>query len=174
MHLRVNIVINTDSLIEVLYFFLFCFIFILSYSISHFGCNPQRSLIKIFLPLQVDLTNFQDYNYEWKLVKVVSNRESKLYPCCPDEYPLVNFNITMKRRNYYQYPVNGNWLFFSFKLMLPTNFLKRVCNGSVSIDPYKQNLYVISSDLVNNQMKIIQTKGSPQVILKLLLLFFNP
>jgi hypothetical protein len=54
---------------------------------------------------KVDLTNFQDYNHEWKLVKIVSNRESKLYPCCVDEYPLVNFNVTLKKRNYY---LNGN------------------------------------------------------------------
>nr|ARU12131.1 acetylcholine-binding protein 2 [Pardosa pseudoannulata] len=50
---------------------------------------------------KVDLTNFQDYNYEWKLVKIVSNRESKLYPCCADEYPHVNFNVTLKKRNHY-------------------------------------------------------------------------
>nr|ARU12130.1 acetylcholine-binding protein 4 [Pardosa pseudoannulata] len=50
---------------------------------------------------KVDLTNFQDYNHEWKLVKIVSNRESKLYPCCVDEYPVVNFNVTLKKRNYY-------------------------------------------------------------------------
>nr|ALE66018.1 acetylcholine binding protein [Cupiennius salei] len=50
---------------------------------------------------KVDLTNFQDYNHEWKLVKIVSNRESKLYPCCVDEYPFVDFNVTLKKRNYY-------------------------------------------------------------------------
>nr|ALJ10921.1 acetylcholine receptor [Dolomedes sulfureus] len=54
---------------------------------------------------KVDLTNFQDYNHEWKLVKVAANRESKLYPCCVDEYPSVNFNITLKKRNYY---INDN------------------------------------------------------------------
>jgi len=47
---------------------------------------------------KVDLTNFADFNPDWKLSKIVANRESKLYPCCPDEYPLVNFNVTLKRR----------------------------------------------------------------------------
>nr|ARU12133.1 acetylcholine-binding protein 1 [Pardosa pseudoannulata] len=49
---------------------------------------------------KVDLTDFHDNNYEWKLVKIVANRESKLYPCCVDEYPIVNFNITLKKRNF--------------------------------------------------------------------------
>ena len=48
---------------------------------------------------KVDLTNFQDYNSEWKLVKVVSNRESKYYPCCVEDYPLIHVNVTLKRRD---------------------------------------------------------------------------
>jgi len=50
---------------------------------------------------KVDLTDFEDFNHEWKLVKIVSNREAKFYPCCPEEYPLVHFNITLKKRDYY-------------------------------------------------------------------------
>nr|ARU12129.1 acetylcholine-binding protein 3 [Pardosa pseudoannulata] len=62
--------------------------------------NSRKRLDLRLLTNEVDLTDFQDYNRNWKLVKVDSSWESRLYPCCADEYSLLTFNVTLKRRHY--------------------------------------------------------------------------
>ncbi|GFT54392.1 neuronal acetylcholine receptor subunit alpha-7, partial [Nephila pilipes] len=73
---------------------------------SYFDCNIRigswtysSDLLNPLLDsTEVDLSNFQDTNNKWKLMSARTNRESKYYPCCVEEYPLINFNVTLKRR----------------------------------------------------------------------------
>ncbi|GFQ97439.1 acetylcholine receptor subunit alpha-like 2 [Trichonephila clavata] len=51
-------------------------------------------LINEFVPLN----NFQDTNPKWILINAMTNRESKHYPCCVEDYRLINLNITLRRR----------------------------------------------------------------------------
>ncbi|XP_015930634.1 neuronal acetylcholine receptor subunit alpha-7-like [Parasteatoda tepidariorum] len=56
---------------------------------------------------KVDLSNFVDNNANWKLIDVVSNRVAKYYPCCKEAYPVLNFNVTLKRRSRSELQSNG-------------------------------------------------------------------
>ncbi|GFQ95759.1 acetylcholine receptor subunit alpha-type acr-16 [Trichonephila clavata] len=73
---------------------------------SHYVCNIRigswtysANLMDVQLSTpEVDLSDFQDTNTKWKLMTAKMNRESKYYPCCVEGYPLIHFNITLKRR----------------------------------------------------------------------------
>ncbi|GBL87183.1 Acetylcholine receptor subunit alpha-like 2 [Araneus ventricosus] len=69
-----------------------CVIKVGSWTYSGKLLNPQ-----LYTP-EVDLSNFEDSNPDWKLVTIKSDRQSKFYPCCPEDYPLMHFNVTLKRR----------------------------------------------------------------------------
>ncbi|XP_055929943.1 acetylcholine receptor subunit alpha-type acr-16-like [Argiope bruennichi] len=54
--------------------------------------------IQLYTP-EVDISDFDNSNPDWKLVTAKSDRQSKFYPCCPGEdYPVMHFNLTLKRR----------------------------------------------------------------------------
>ncbi|CAL1291208.1 unnamed protein product [Larinioides sclopetarius] len=69
-----------------------CVIKIGSWTYSGNLLNPQLQTP------EVDLSNFEDSNPDWKLVTIKSDRQSKFYPCCPEDYPVMHFNVTLKRR----------------------------------------------------------------------------
>ncbi|XP_035217337.1 acetylcholine receptor subunit alpha-like 2 [Stegodyphus dumicola] len=60
---------------------------------------------------EVDVSNFIDSNVEWKLMEARASREPKHYPCCKEAYPLLHFNVTLKRRK----PFSEN------ELLMPEN-----------------------------------------------------
>ncbi|KAK3097134.1 hypothetical protein FSP39_006670 [Pinctada imbricata] len=48
-------------------------------------------------------------NVEWDIINVTASRKEKFYPCCPEPYPDIMFNITLRRRT----------LFYSLNLIMP-------------------------------------------------------
>nr|XP_022335301.1 acetylcholine receptor subunit alpha-like 1 [Crassostrea virginica] len=56
----------------------------------------------------IDLKDFYQ-NVEWDVVNVTARRMEKFYPCCPQPYPDIMFNITLRRRT----------LFYSLNLIMP-------------------------------------------------------
>jgi len=48
---------------------------------------------------KMDLSEFTDNNPDWKLMDMVPERVAKYYPCCKEAYPLLQVNVTLKRRN---------------------------------------------------------------------------
>ena len=56
----------------------------------------------------IDLTDFYP-NVEWDIINVTARRKEKFYPCCPQPYPDITFNITLRRRT----------LFYSLNLIMP-------------------------------------------------------
>lgn len=48
-------------------------------------------------------------NIEWDLLKTVAKRSTKYYPCCPEPYPTIMFNITIRRKT----------LFYTVNLIIP-------------------------------------------------------
>lgn len=45
------------------------------------------------------LDDFYNINPYWELVSTRTGRISKYYSCCPDPYPALDFNITMRRKS---------------------------------------------------------------------------
>ncbi|XP_061172029.1 acetylcholine receptor subunit alpha-like 1 [Saccostrea echinata] len=56
----------------------------------------------------IDLKDFYQ-NVEWDVINVTARRSEKFYPCCPQPYPDIMFNITLRRRT----------LFYSLNLIMP-------------------------------------------------------
>lgn len=56
----------------------------------------------------IDLKDFYQ-NVEWDVINVTARRMEKFYPCCPQPYPDIMFNITLRRRP----------LFYSLNLIMP-------------------------------------------------------
>lgn len=56
----------------------------------------------------IDLKDFYQ-NVEWDIINVTARRKEKFYPCCPEPYPDIMFNITLRRRT----------LFYSLNLIMP-------------------------------------------------------
>ncbi|XP_056020892.1 acetylcholine receptor subunit alpha-like 1 isoform X2 [Ostrea edulis] len=56
----------------------------------------------------IDLKDFYQ-NVEWDIINVTARRKEKFYPCCPEPYPDITFNITIRRRT----------LFYSLNLIMP-------------------------------------------------------
>ena len=48
----------------------------------------------------IDLKSFYR-SVEWDLVSVQAKKNDKKYPCCPEPYPDITFNITMRRKTLY-------------------------------------------------------------------------
>jgi cation transporter family protein len=48
----------------------------------------------------IDTSNYK-YNEEWKLKKVFSERDVKIYGCCPEPYPSVLFHFILERKSGY-------------------------------------------------------------------------
>ncbi|WAQ98348.1 ACH2-like protein [Mya arenaria] len=56
----------------------------------------------------VDLCDYYQ-NVEWDIINVTARRKEKFYPCCPEPYPDITFNITIRRRT----------LFYTINLIMP-------------------------------------------------------
>lgn len=56
----------------------------------------------------VDLCDYYQ-NVEWDIINVTARRSEKFYPCCPEPYPDITFNITIRRRT----------LFYTINLIMP-------------------------------------------------------
>lgn len=56
----------------------------------------------------VDLCEYYQ-NVEWDIINVTARRKEKYYPCCPEPYPDITFNITIRRRT----------LFYTINLIMP-------------------------------------------------------
>lgn len=56
----------------------------------------------------IDLTDYY-YNVEWDILNVTAMKRVKFYPCCPEPYPDITFNITLRRRT----------LFYTLNLIMP-------------------------------------------------------
>ena len=60
------------------------------------------------IPNGVDLCEYYP-NVEWDIINVTARRKEKFYPCCPEPYPDITFNITLRRRT----------LFYTINLIMP-------------------------------------------------------
>ena len=56
----------------------------------------------------IDLCEYGQH-VEWDIINVTASRRKKFYPCCPESYLDVTFNITLRRRT----------LFYTINLILP-------------------------------------------------------
>ncbi|KAL5004073.1 hypothetical protein ScPMuIL_017529 [Solemya velum] len=56
----------------------------------------------------IDLKDFYP-SVEWDVINVTARRKIKYYPCCPEPYPDITFNITIRRRT----------LFYTMNLITP-------------------------------------------------------
>lgn len=56
----------------------------------------------------IDLKDYY-YNVEWDVINVTARRKVKFYPCCPEPYPDITFNVTLRRRT----------LFYTLNLIMP-------------------------------------------------------
>ncbi|NP_001267757.1 acetylcholine receptor subunit alpha-like 2-like isoform X1 [Aplysia californica] len=63
---------------------------------------------EIIIPRGIDLTDYY-YNVEWDVLNVTAMKRVKFYPCCPEPYPDITFNITLRRRT----------LFYTLNLIMP-------------------------------------------------------
>ncbi|CAG5121910.1 unnamed protein product, partial [Candidula unifasciata] len=63
---------------------------------------------EMIIPGGIDLTDYY-YNVEWDILNVTAMKRVKFYPCCPEPYPDITFNITLRRRT----------LFYTLNLIMP-------------------------------------------------------
>lgn len=63
---------------------------------------------QMVIPKGVDLCEYYQ-NVEWDIINVTARRKEKFYPCCPEPYPDITFNITIRRRT----------LFYTINLIMP-------------------------------------------------------
>ncbi|KAJ8298094.1 hypothetical protein KUTeg_024625 [Tegillarca granosa] len=74
---------------------------------DHKGILNEQTLEKV-IDRGVDLKDFYP-NVEWDIINVTARRKERFYPCCPEPYPDITFNITLRRRT----------LFYSLNLIMP-------------------------------------------------------
>jgi nicotinic acetylcholine receptor len=60
------------------------------------------------IPIGIDLRDYYQ-SVEWDIMSVPAKRNVKTYPCCPEPYPDITFNITLRRKT----------LFYSVNLIVP-------------------------------------------------------
>ena len=60
------------------------------------------------IPMGIDLCGYTQNN-EWDIINVTARRKVKYYSCCPEPYPDITFNITIRRKT----------LFYTVNLILP-------------------------------------------------------
>ncbi|KAL4228147.1 Neuronal acetylcholine receptor subunit [Mactra antiquata] len=63
---------------------------------------------QMVIPKGVDLCDYYQ-NVEWDIINVTARRKEKYYPCCPESYIDITFNITIRRRT----------LFYTINLIMP-------------------------------------------------------
>lgn len=63
---------------------------------------------QMVIPNGVNLCDYYQ-NVEWDIINVTARRKEKFYPCCPEPYPDITFNITIRRRT----------LFYTINLIMP-------------------------------------------------------
>lgn len=69
------------------------------------GVMQENQLV---IPKGIDLCEYYQ-NIEWDIINVTARRKEKFYPCCPEPYPDITFNITIRRRT----------LFYTINLIMP-------------------------------------------------------
>jgi nicotinic acetylcholine receptor len=60
------------------------------------------------IPIGIDLRDYYR-SVEWDVMSVPAKRNVKTYPCCPEPYPDITFNITLRRKT----------LFYTVNLIVP-------------------------------------------------------
>lgn len=60
------------------------------------------------IPIGIDLRDYYQ-SVEWDIMSVPAKRNVKTYPCCPEPYPDITFNITLRRKT----------LFYTVNLIVP-------------------------------------------------------
>ncbi|CAL1536350.1 unnamed protein product [Lymnaea stagnalis] len=70
--------------------------------------EEDQDRANIIIPRGIDLTDYYK-NVEWDVLNVTAMRRVKFYPCCPEPYPDITFNITLRRRT----------LFYTLNLIMP-------------------------------------------------------
>ncbi len=55
--------------------------------------NQQEDLSNDYIPIGIDLRDYYR-SVEWDIMSVPAKRNVKTYPCCPEPYPDIPFNIT--------------------------------------------------------------------------------
>jgi nicotinic acetylcholine receptor len=60
------------------------------------------------IPIGIDLRDYYQ-SVEWDIMNVPARRNVKTYPCCPEPYPDITFNITLRRKT----------LFYTVNLIVP-------------------------------------------------------
>lgn len=74
-------------------------------------CDSQAIYIGDNQKFILNGIDIKDYipNVEWDIINVTAKRKEKFYPCCPEPYPDITFNVTLRRRT----------LFYSLNLIMP-------------------------------------------------------
>ena len=75
--------------------------------LQHF-CNGTKEGDDTVIPRGIDLRDYYT-NVEWDVLNVTAMKRVKFYPCCPEPYPDITFNITLRRRT----------LFYTLNLIMP-------------------------------------------------------
>ena len=75
--------------------------------LQHF-CNGTKEGKDTIIPRGIDLRDYYT-NVEWDVLNVTAMKRVKFYPCCPEPYPDITFNITLRRRT----------LFYTLNLIMP-------------------------------------------------------
>ncbi|XP_076250809.1 nicotinic acetylcholine receptor alpha2 isoform X1 [Rhynchophorus ferrugineus] len=72
--------------------------------LQHINQKPGQDIVEV----GIDLREYYP-SVEWDILAVPAERHEKFYPCCPEPYPDIFFNITLRRKT----------LFYTVNLIVP-------------------------------------------------------
>lgn len=83
-----------------------CINYYLSFQVDLRHINQSLDSLKV--ENGIDMSEFYT-NVEWDIMKVPANYENEYDDCCPEPFPIITFNITMRRKT----------LFYTVNLIIP-------------------------------------------------------
>ena len=87
---------------------------------------------------EIDLSDYIQ-NQEWDIIGTSAVRRDMYYPCCPENYPHIIYNLTMQRKtNYYTYVYVGPAVVLSllapFIFLLPPGDPQKMTLGKYTLE----------------------------------------
>ena len=102
----------------------------ISQEVNESSSSPEA--ISEYIPMGIDLTDYHQ-SHEWDIMAVPARRHVIKYPCCPEYYTDISFNITLRRKT----------LFYTCNLIIPcvgitfltvlTFYLPSECGEKISL-----------------------------------------
>ncbi len=108
----------------------------------HINAEPGNDTV----PYGMDLSEYY-LNVEWDILDVPAERHVKTYPCCPEPYPDIYFNIIIRRKS----------LFYVVNLIIP-------CLG----------IFYLSILVFYLPAQVLEYKGNALARYLILLIIFSP